>query len=191
MLPTSGVSIRGKAVAFFVLILTAILAGDAAAQAAPRHEGFWIGFGFGAGLNRRSDEENEEPAGGGAVYVRLGGTPSQRFLVGGEILGWVKEENEVRTSRFNATASLLFYPSKAGGPFLKGGIGLSWAQSRVEVAGASTTETDEGGGVTIGAGLDLVIGSNLYITPNLDLLFQRINGEGNTLVLFSVGLTWH
>lgn len=46
----------------------------------------------------------------------------------------------------------------------------------------------------LGVRADLKIGRNLYLTPNLDWLFQSIDvGPVNTnhLFLFTLGLTWH
>ena len=55
------------------------------AQGSPTHEhrGFWIGFGLGGGVNY-SDGLDGERLNGGSGYLRLGGSPSQRVLLGFE-----------------------------------------------------------------------------------------------------------
>ncbi len=108
-----------------LLVLFAGAAGQA--QSRQRHEGFWIGFGIGGGVNTSANVDSER--GGGAIYVRLGGTLSQKFLLGGEISAWGRKEdtplggNPLTVTRSNATFTVMFFPSEVGGFFLKGGVG--------------------------------------------------------------------
>ena len=95
---------------------------------------------------------------------------------------------------------MLFYPSRHGSLFLKGGLGIggniipealqdSYSYSSPPATFAST----------LGVGGDVRLGSNLYLTPNFDLLIQSwysgfdpvmITGMSG-LLLFTLGLTWH
>jgi hypothetical protein len=161
-----------------LLVLTA-----APALAQGRHDGFWIGFGLGGGV------ANDE--GGGAGYFRLGGTPSEKILLGGEAIAWVKSENNTTLSQGNATATILFYPGPSGGFFLKTGLGFATVTATATSGNVTVTVTDNGFGTTFGAGYDIKLGRNIYLTPNADLLLQVISGETETVVLFTVGLTWH
>ena len=179
------------------IVLLVLFVGTAGqAQSRQRHEGFWIGFGIGGGVNTSANVDNQR--GGGAIYVRLGGTLSQKFLLGGEISAWGKQEdtvlgeNSLTVTRSNATFTAMFFPSKTGGFFLKGGVG--GANVEAEVAGVKVTE--QGLGTTLGLGYDVRLGRNLYLTPNIDLLIQTFENAGgettsNSLLLVTVGLTWH
>lgn len=170
-----------------------LLAGAATpleAQREVKRSGFWIGFGLGGGWNTTQNVNNEAQP-GGSGYIRLGGTPSERLLLGGEANVWVRSEGDVTLSRGNATLTLMFYPSRNGGLFFKGGIGGASYQWTLTTGSVSTTVTDQGLGTTFGGGYDFRLGSNFYITPNVDFLFQRISDVENTLVLLSVGVTWH
>lgn len=176
-----------------LLLLTAVLAAAAApaeAQRELRHHGFWIGFGAGGGWNT-SDGLDGERLPGGALYLRMGGTPSERLLVGGEVNGWFREEGSATVSRGNVTLTVLFYPSRRGGLFFKGGAGAAQVQVSETVGNVTTTVSDQGLGTTFGAGFDIRLGRNFYLTPNLDFLFQTIDDVDNTLTLLSLGVTWH
>ncbi|PYO95988.1 MAG: hypothetical protein DMD62_00135 [Gemmatimonadetes bacterium] len=181
----------------------ALVAGTVAAQAPAdihEHRGFWIGFGLGGGVNL-SEGLDGERLGGGAGYLRLGGTVSQRVLLGFDGIFWGRDENGNSIARGNSSFAMLFYPSGRGGGFLKGGLG--WSNiARVTTSGNSTTTTTKSGfGLTLGTGWDVRLGHNLYLTPNLDFLFQAFSSEvdpvlgeipgTNTILLFTLGLTWH
>lgn len=166
-------------------IVTALLLGVIAspALAQGRHDGFWIGFGLGGGVAH--DE------GGGGAYLRLGGTPTDMLLVGGEAIAWAKSENNTTVSQGNFTANILFYPSLTSGLFLKTGLGFATVTASATSGNITVTATDNGFGTTFGAGFDIKLGRNLYLTPNADALVQVISGNTETVWLFTVGLTWH
>lgn len=86
------------------------------------HQGFWIGFGFGGGVNLSKGIDGERLT-SGSFYVRLGGTPNQRLLLGFEAIGWAKERDNIVRSRGNATFTALGYPCRCGGLLVKGGMG--------------------------------------------------------------------
>src|SRR3972149_3788109 len=131
------------------LLLVASLAGHLGAQGHPQtREGFWISFGFGYGSIGCEDCNNADRVSGGSAYLSMGGTLSQRLLLGGEANGWSREEGNVTVSIANIGPVLVFYPAAQGGFFLKGGLGLASAGlgiGRVSGRGA-------GGGRTRGAG---------------------------------------
>ena len=186
------------------IIAAALLfaAGSASAQGTrvQEHRGFWIGFGVGGGINTNEGLDGEK-LNGGAGYLRLGGTVSQKVMLGFDGVFWGRDQDNTGIARGNGTFSMLFYPSRNGGGFLKSGIG--WANvSRVTTSGNTTTSTTKAGfGLTLGAGWDVRLGSNLYLTPNLDFLLQAFESENdpvlghipgsNSLLTFTLGLTWH
>lgn len=162
---------------------------DAQLRPVPRHDGFWISVGVGGGWLNQQGAADESVAGGG-LYVRLGGTPNEKLLLGGEINVWAQTEGDVTDSRGNATLTLLYYP-KRGGLFFKGGVGTASATVETQTGTTTATDTHQGLGTTIGAGFDFKLARNFYITPNADLLFQRINDVEYTLLMLTVGGTWH
>jgi len=181
----------------------ALVAGTVAAQAPAdihEHRGFWIGFGLGGGVNL-SEGLDGERLGGGDGYLRIGGTESQRVLLGFAGIFWGRDENGTSIARGNSSFAMLFYRSGRGGGFIKRGLG--WSNiARVTKSGNSTTTTTKSGfGLTLGTGWDVRLGHNLYLTPNLDFLFQAFSSEvdpvlgeipgTNTILLFTLGLTWH
>ncbi len=178
------------------VVLVAFATSTVHAQSRHRHEGFWIGFGIGGGVNTAANVDDGK-RGGGAIYVRLGGTLSQRWLLGGEISAWGRQEdsilgdNSVSLTRSNATFTAMFFPSANGGFFLKGGIG----GANVELQAGNAKISEQGVGTTLGLGWDIKLGRNLYLTPNFDLLIQTFETVDqtttNTLVLLTLGVTWH
>lgn len=177
-----------------MVVLSIVATPGHAQRREPRHDGFWVAFGLGAGSNLT--EGYDDGRLGGAGYVRLGGTVSPMLLIGGEAMGWVREQNGTTVSQGNLTASVLLYPVRRG-LYLKGGLGFaSWSQASRPAANTTVTITEGGFGTTLGGGYDLQIGNNLFLTPSLDFLLQVVDSEAFTattgyLVLFTLGLTWH
>ena len=173
-------------------LLAALMISHAVAQERPRHDRFWFGFGLGGGWNAFNIDRDHitgnwhfdfDGPRGAAGYLRLGGTVNQHVLFGGEALVFWREDPGSEIARVNATASALIYPSARGGLFFKGGFGV--AQHEAEAI-------DESGvGTTVGAGFDLRIGRNLFVTPNLDFMLQLFEENTNASLLFTLGLTWH
>lgn len=147
---------------------------DDAGAHVPR-SGFWLGGGIGGGVD---DEGN----GGGGAYLRMGGTLGPRLLLGGDAVGFSRDvespgSDDAEMNRTNVTASLLFYPSERGGLFVKGGLGFAYAEFSEDLGDATVTFEDTGLGLTLGAGYDAQLGDgNLFLTPNLDVLLQGIDG---------------
>ena len=174
-----------------VLALLTSLSLPANAQGnAQTRQGFWITFGFGAGslgcddCNDAGDEDDR--LNGVNFQLRAGGTLSQRLLIGGEVNGFTKSENDATLTVTNITPVLQFYPSAQGGFFLKGGLGLATAE--FEFGGISIE--DEGFGVTIGLGYDARVGRNFALTPYLDILSSSFDGVSLNQVAIGLGFTW-
>jgi hypothetical protein len=73
------------------LFVFATAAGPAAAQGNPQtRDGFWINFGVGIGS--LGCDDCDDRVNGNTGHLRMGGTLSQRLLLGGEINAWVKEK---------------------------------------------------------------------------------------------------
>lgn len=189
-------------VTMLALLGSLVCATETLAQSTQEHRGLWGGFGIGTGING-----SEGNSWGVAAYGRVGGTLSQRVLIGGETAGWYGTRDETDLYRSNLSAVLLFYPSERGGLFFKGGAGLAFITTSINefftvggvnyYSGVSQSET--GFGATAGAGFDVRLGRNLYLVPEVDWYLQTA-GEANsafgvpgTINIFTltIGLVWH
>ena len=181
---------RSLALALALLTSTSL---PAAAQGnAQTRQGFFISFGFGAaslGCDNCDDgeDDSDDRLNGINFQLRAGGTLSQRLLIGGEINGFTKSENDATLTVTNIGPVLQFYPSAQGGFFLKGGLGLATVE--VELGGFSFD--NEGFGLTLGAGFDARVGRNFALTPYFDILASNFDG-GVSLnqVAIGLGFTW-
>lgn len=160
------------------------------------HQGFWISFGFGGGTAFGDDAFGGDSKFGGAGFLRMGGSLSQQWLIGGEMIGWGTDQNNVTVGRGAMLFTGLYYPSPSGGFYLKGGAGFAGRTAETTVLLAGNVEakiTDDSGGVGLSAGLgyDIQLGGNFFITPGLDFVYTGTERDGATLLLFTVGATWH
>jgi hypothetical protein len=163
-------------------VFFALTANSADAQS---REGFWIGFGVGGGGYTDMDLSGRET--GGVAYLKLGGTLSERFLLGVESNAWVKEVSGIDLTATNFSAVAYFYPSATGSFFLKLGLGVATQSASVGSASVSINGT---GGV-FGLGYDRRIGDNWSITPFLNSNVGRFDGGDSSIIELGVGVTWH
>ena len=127
---------RSLALALAFIMSTSL---PAAAQGnAQTRQGFFISFGFGAASLGCDDCDDEDRLNGVNFQLRAGGTLSQRLLIGGEVNGFSKSENDATLTVTHIGPVLQFYPSAQGGFFLKGGLGL--ATIEVEVGAFSVEQ---------------------------------------------------
>jgi len=154
------------------------------------HSGLWLSGGLGGGST--DNDEGSLTSGddsGPAGYFRLGGSVSQHILLGGEVIGMTFDRDGTDVSFANATFTLIYDPALPGGFFAKGGIGFASVTTSLDIGGGTFTTDDEGFGVTIGAGYDIRIGGNLYLTPNVDFLFQTYGDDRDaSMALFTLGI---
>lgn len=168
------------------LLMTALLVMPAEAQQRPQtREGFWISFGLGYG-SLGCDDCGDERESGTSAYLRMGGTLTQRLLIGGEINGWSKTEGDATLTVGNFGPVILFYPNPDGGLFLKGGVGM--ANASLDFGAGEFDET--GVGVTIGIGFDARVGRNFALTPYFDLLAGNFDFGDTNQFSFGLGFTW-
>jgi hypothetical protein len=185
-----------------VLAIAMCSAQALAAQGYPNtREGFWIGFGVGAGsIGADCASCSKDRVAGFSGYFRLGGTVSQHILLGGETNGWVRNESGVAESMGFASGVLYWYPSRTGALYLKVGLGGMSYEAGV---GASRITATAGAG-SIGVGYEFRVRRNMSLALFLNSLASapvtfRVNGiiaPSNqdfrlNLVQLGVGLTWH
>ena len=173
---------RGLALATVLLLLgtTAL-----SAQKPQTRKGFWIGFGLGYGSYSCTDCGNESSYTG---YIKLGGTLNPHLLLGAESAVWSKSETGGTVTAGNVTFNAYYYPKPAGGLFLNGGVGFS----RIELSGSGISAGETGPGLSLGAGYDLRVGSNISIVPNLQWVWGNpADGFNQNFYHLALGVTFH
>ena len=178
-----------RSLALALALITSMSLPAAAQGNAQTRQGFFISFGFGAaslGCDDCEDEDGEERLNGVNFQLRAGGTLSQRLLIGGEVNGFTKSENDATLTVTHIGPVLQFYPSAQGGFFLKGGLGLATIELDV---GAFSVE-QEGFGLTLGLGYDARVGRNFALTPYFDILSSNYDGGSLNQVAFGLAFTW-
>ena len=176
-----------------------------AAAPAPMNDraGYSLSLGLGGGSSGIScvgcgtDREN-----GASGYLRIGKGMSPSVMMGLELNGWNKTEDNVvgRSGMLNAIAQ--WYPSMTNGFFLKGGAGMG----RTTIEDKSTTPSDKlqstGFGYQVGTGFDMSIGRRWSITPYVNYLataggkasFNGVSSDekfDSNYVQYGLGLSWH
>jgi len=162
----------------------------------PRPDGVWVGVGGGGGLTT-SDEFSGSERWGGSFYARVGGTLSQRALLGMEFIVWGKKYGDLSPARGNLSLVAFWYPTERGPLFLKGGAGVAiGAPLRTDPVGNITTHGATGVGLSGATGAHVRLGSSVFLTPGLDVLYQYFPAGqdpslANFVLLVTVGITFH
>lgn len=180
-------------------VLTVLGVSVLAAQHPQVRKGFWIGFGFGYGSSNVSCDGcgSSSREGGGTGFIKLGGTLSDKVLLGGEVNAWTKSDSGVTAELGNVSFAAYYYPQPKSGFFVKGGVGF--ATTRFHDGG---TIEATGFGFLMGVGYDIRVGTNISITPvgNFYLGFDGDLKSGGTTLLtgfkhnvydFGLGITFH
>ena len=155
-----------------------LLVGSSAlwAQHPQVRKGFWIGFGIGYGsLHATCDNCSDSTVGSVSGRLRLGGTLRPNLLLGGDIVGWSKDEGTLTDYAGGTSAAVYWYPMETGGFFLKGGAGFSYFSE----SGGGVASSGTGFGFIVGAGYDVRVGRNISITPVGNFLWGSV-GDINT-----------
>jgi hypothetical protein len=171
-----------------------------AADRNPR-QGFWIGFGLGAGsVGADCSGCASDRTGGVSGYLRMGGTLSRHLLLGGEANGWSHSESGADESMGFGSVVLLWYPSATGAFYLKFGLGGMTYTANTPIGKIEATA----GSGSLGLGYEFRVRRNMSLTPFLNFLASgpaswKISGvsvpSGQdiklNLVQLGFGLTWH
>ena len=179
-------------------------------------QGTWFGFGLGAGstsLHCRICADSGVGSRGTSGYVRVGTTVNGRLLVGAELNGWMRSDQDGHQRVFTLTGDGYWYPNPRHGYFFKGGLGLSrYKQWSVDKNNKERTNGISTGGLTgqVGVGYEMRVNPKMSFVPFFNLIgtargtlstesndgaqFQRNRLDTKANVLFlqlGMGLTWH
>jgi hypothetical protein len=148
--------------------------------------GFWINGGLGYGSLGCEDCGGRE--GGLSGGLQLGGSVSQKVLLGGATTGWVKDFGDATLTVGTVVALIRFYPSSTGGFFLLAGLGLGSISASVNGFGDNT---ETGAGALLGLGYDLRVGSNVSLTPFWNGFAVRTENSDANVGQLGLSLTVH
>jgi hypothetical protein len=190
--------------ASLLLTLLAVMttATHASAQAPPPglvevgegdRQGFWLGLGVGAG--GESYDVTNGPGYSNLFYqptvsLRAGGTIGSHLRLGGEVLSWIDDQGDRVRSLSSVLFLAQFYPIRAAGLYLKGGLGI----------GRDAVDFDDGFRVSdigfaglVGAGYELRLARHVYLNPVVDLIGHTYDSRSGgshreRLVNFGIGV---
>ena len=147
---------------FLCLILGHSLAAQAPSTTKTKNarEGFWFNVGLGYGSLGCADCDGRE--GGFSGGLALGGTLSQKVLIGGGTNGWTKSQDGGTLTVGTLTAQVRFYPSATGGFYLLGGLGIGTVSAALSGYGS---DSETGFAALLGLGYDIRVGKNVSLTP--------------------------
>lgn len=146
-------------------VLTLLTTATLAAQRPQTHQGFWIGMAGGTGnFTSACDGCASQDHGGGTINVRLGGSPSQQFLLGGEVHELLVDLGSAELGAGYVAFTVSWYPSPTGGLFVKGGPGVGTYYKRLS---DSVTERSTSAAIQLGVGYDIRVGRKISIGPML------------------------
>ena len=120
--------------------------------------------------------------------IGLGGTLSQKVLLGITSNGWTKNESGVTLTVGTVTGMIRFYPSAAGRFFLIGGLGLG--SIRVDIDGFGSA-TEVGAGALLGLGYDIRVGDNTSMTAYWNGFAARTGDPDANVGQIGLSITAH
>jgi len=170
-------------------VIASCLAGSALAQQ-PRQpqlrHGFWFSGGLGYGSLGCQDCSGR--TGSLSGNISLGGTLSQRVLLGVSTNGWTKSDNGSTLTVAALTAAVRFYPSPVGGFFLTGGLGLGTVSAAISGFGSGS---QTGAAALLGLGYDIPIGRSVNLTPYWNGYALSYSGGDANVGQLGLGITVH
>ena len=168
------------------LALLTMLPQAASAQTSHAREGFWFNGGMGYGSLGCDGCSGREGALSGGLAI--GGTLSQKLLIGAGTNAWSKSENGATLTVGTLTALVRFYPSASGGLFLLGGLGLGSVHAEISGFGS---DTETGVGALVGIGYDFRVGSNVSLTPYWNGFAASTSNTDMNVGQLGLGVTLH
>jgi hypothetical protein len=149
--------------AFLTLFVTPVIA-----QMPNTRQGFWYGFGFGAGSGQIHCEICNDQSGTDlTASARAGGVLSKSWLLGAELDGWTNSQDIATRRSWTASAVALWYPWPARGAYVKSGVGFTGYHAGDSTDVFTTTRP----GALVGLGYEWRVGRKYSINPYIT--YQR------------------
>ena len=127
-----------------------------------------------------------------AGSLRLGGTPSPHWRLGGEVSTWVNEDGPLTETVGGLQFIAQFYPSRRAGVFLKAGLGLGRSEVEDDFGGVAD---DYGVGGSVGLGYDVRLGRHVFLVPSVDFAGYELDAGGGDryrerIATFGLGIAY-
>jgi hypothetical protein len=167
-------------------LITVSFTSSALGQHPQRRQGFWFSAGLGYGSLGCQDCGGREGAASG--NLSLGGTLSQKVLLGASSNAWVKSESGTTLTVNTLTAAVRFYPSATGGFFLIGGLGVGTVSAVISGFGSGS---ETGVGALLGLGYDVRVGRNVSLTPYWNGFAMNSSNTDANVGQLGLGVTVH
>ena len=203
---------RRVRLAALAITITMVLAGQARAQApAQKHRGLvdvsppsgrhglWLegGFGWGEEAYKFGNDPYTPNLGKPTFNFRLGGTVNPYLRLGGEVNAWWNSYQDntgynVSETLTHALVIARVYPAKSLGLYLKGGAGVGWTGASLDYSNGTS---EAGFAMGLGAGWEIALSKQLYLTPAVDWYQSRYEKRDDAtlykrLFNLSVSVTW-
>src|SRR3972149_5481078 len=175
--PTVNDVVRSLSIAATLIALTAPSLAFAQGPGRTR-TGFWFNAGLGWGT---ADCELcvDQRVGGAAGVLALGGTLSQRLMLGASANAWIRHEGDLTQTLGALNAIVRFYPFSRGHFYLLAGLGASAREVKTGTAGI------------LGAAYDFRIARNVSLTPFANVIGVDFDGQGTGFTQIGLGITVH
>jgi hypothetical protein len=166
------------------------LPGVAAAGKWPQtRQGWTLGLGVGGGS---AAPEGEERKGGAAASFRVGYVFTPQLGAGLESNAWSADVDGDTWTFSVSAAALTFYPAPEQGFFLRGGVGVG--SVTVDLGSSffgSTHVSEQGFGVTGGAGYEWRVARTVALAPQVDFSYVSVNDLTANYVNGSLQINWY
>lgn len=164
----------------------------AAQDSTSRRHGLWgsVAGGYSSSIFSCDNCTAHRQDGVGLQFV-VGMALSERLLIGVEGDDWFRNQNDIHREFANVTAAGYFYPRANGNFFVKAGAGVAYYL----FSNASSLD-DVGVGLMAGAGYDIPLRGETFITPSVSFDFGRMGDKagsrGVTINWLTIGaaITW-
>lgn len=185
-----------------ILLIATTTASTATAQRqgppVAANDGLWFGANVGQGFARVDCDicrGGRKPAFTGSL--RMGARVHRRVLVGAEVTGWMRGDNQLDERIWALSGIAHYYLRGRPNLFLKAGL----AAMSYRIEDAQDVLSASSLGIQAGAGYDLKVGSRIFLTPSLMLSRGIVGGRlkfngaeipdraSLTLVQLGVGVT--
>jgi hypothetical protein len=158
--------------------------------------GFWVVLTGGAGVEQVNFENDgigfSDPLTRPVLGLRMGGTLSPHWRLGGEVNGWVNESGALTETVGGLLFVAQFYPARRSGLFVKAGAGLG--RSAIEDDFGASAE-DYGVAGSVGLGWDVRLARHIFLVPSVDFANYRLDAGGGgryseRITTFGLGIAY-
>jgi hypothetical protein len=184
------------------------IASTASATRPHVRNGFYIGFGLGAGhatWDWAVPDTDSPSEGSGVGNFRIGGAVRDDVTIGLESSAWVKDYDlevggatvgNARASFSAVTFAATWFPGNRGA-YLRGGVGFATARGEVhfdELAFVGLEATDKGAAILAAGGYEWRLSDKFAVGPQVEFVYLGIDGDvvhNVSIIDGSAQFTWY